>query len=124
MKISPHVSIYKFPITALSSITTRITGVALTGVFIGSGFFCLLPNKHQDNIQSTYKSFPQYVKNGINYIGLFPLCYHSLGGIRHLIWDKYPDFLTNIKVARSSQMLLGSSLLLTYSAEKILKKVI
>ena len=28
--VSPHVEIYAFPIVALSSITTRITGVALT----------------------------------------------------------------------------------------------
>ena len=34
MKISPHVNIYKFPITAISSITNRISGLYLTGVFI------------------------------------------------------------------------------------------
>tara|TARA_B100000424_G_scaffold115071_1_gene86771 strand:+ start:2341 stop:2715 length:375 start_codon:yes stop_codon:yes gene_type:complete len=124
MKISPHVSIYKFPIVALSSITTRITGVALTGMFIGSGFFCLLPSKHQQKVKSSYNAFPEHVKNGINYIALFPVCYHSLGGLRHFIWDKYPEYLSNIKVTRSSQFLFGSSLLLTYSAEKILKKVI
>jgi succinate dehydrogenase (ubiquinone) cytochrome b560 subunit len=28
--VSPHVTIYKFPITALSSITNRVTGVALS----------------------------------------------------------------------------------------------
>ena len=32
--ISPHVNIYKFPITAVSSITNRLTGLALTGLFI------------------------------------------------------------------------------------------
>ncbi len=30
---SPHVTIYKFPLPALTSITHRITGVALTGLF-------------------------------------------------------------------------------------------
>ena len=28
--VSPHVTIYKFPITALTSITNRVTGVALS----------------------------------------------------------------------------------------------
>jgi len=28
--VSPHLTIYKFPITALSSITNRVTGVLLT----------------------------------------------------------------------------------------------
>ncbi len=29
--VSPHVTIYKFPVVALSSITNRVTGVMLTG---------------------------------------------------------------------------------------------
>lgn len=33
--VSPHVTIYKFPITALTSITNRVTGVALS-----AGKFC------------------------------------------------------------------------------------
>jgi hypothetical protein len=28
--VSPHVTIYKFPVVAISSITNRVTGVALT----------------------------------------------------------------------------------------------
>ena len=35
-KISPHVEIYKFPITAISSITNRVTGLALTGYFLSA----------------------------------------------------------------------------------------
>ena len=35
--VSPHVTIYSFPITALSSITNRVTGVGLViGKFIGN----------------------------------------------------------------------------------------
>ncbi len=38
--MSPHVTIYKFPIGALTSITTRVTGVALTaGMFPPSILF-------------------------------------------------------------------------------------
>ncbi len=29
--VSPHVTIYKFPVVALSSITNRVTGVILSG---------------------------------------------------------------------------------------------
>ena len=39
-KISPHVQIYKFPITAISSITNRVTGLALTGYYLGFGMLC------------------------------------------------------------------------------------
>jgi succinate dehydrogenase/fumarate reductase cytochrome b subunit len=36
-KISPHVSIYKFPITAVTSILNRGTGVALSGMYVLAG---------------------------------------------------------------------------------------
>lgn len=29
--VSPHVTIYKFPVAAISSITNRVTGVVLSG---------------------------------------------------------------------------------------------
>lgn len=32
--VSPHVTIYKFPVAAISSITNRVTGVALTAGMI------------------------------------------------------------------------------------------
>ena len=35
MPVSPHVMIYAFPVVALSSITVRITGVALWGGMAG-----------------------------------------------------------------------------------------
>ena len=35
--ISPHVQIYRFPLTAISSITNRITGLGITGMYIGLG---------------------------------------------------------------------------------------
>ena len=43
--ISPHVNIYKFPLTAVSSITNRLTGLYLTGLFIGSGLYSLRTNE-------------------------------------------------------------------------------
>ena len=39
--VSPHVTIYKFPITAISSIANRATGIALS---VGKCFFLLLYN--------------------------------------------------------------------------------
>jgi succinate dehydrogenase/fumarate reductase cytochrome b subunit len=43
----------------------------------------------------------------------FPLVYHYLGGIRHMLWDKAPDSLTNEDVHNSSLMLIGSSAVLS-----------
>jgi succinate dehydrogenase (ubiquinone) cytochrome b560 subunit len=39
----------------------------------------------------------------------FPLLYHYLGGVRHVIWDKNPDLLTTDQVGKSSDILFGLS---------------
>ena len=118
-KVSPHVQIYKFPIAAISSITNRITGLGVTGMYIGLGS-SLLFNK---NVLDLYDKSHQTTKTLINYTILFPNIYHTLGGIRHFVWDKYPKYLTNVKAHNSSIAILGFSFISTIFTESyILKK--
>ena len=49
-KLSPHVTIYKFPITAISSIATRLSGVYLFGLFIGGGIIKLVNKRKTKNL--------------------------------------------------------------------------
>lgn len=119
-KISPHVEIYKFPITAISSITNRVTGLALTGYFLSAGFYCLCPYK--ENVNKKYESLDWKFKKLINYGIIFPLTYHTLGGIRHMAWDIKPNLLKNKAVAKSSLVLLGSSIVTTILAEHLISK--
>ena len=114
--ISPHVQIYKFPLTAISSITNRITGLGLTGMYIGLGTSCLL-NQNQTLIDKYDKS-NQIIKTGINYIILFPNIYHTYGGLRHFIWDKYPQYITNKLAHKSSIALFSISILSTILSER------
>ena len=109
MKISPHVSIYSFPISAITSILNRITGTALTGMYIGGGFSKI---GGYDMI-SFYESLSKLQKTGVDLCLLFPTIYHTFGGIRHFLWDAYPKLLTNQKVTRSSYFLLGISFVST-----------
>ena len=118
--ISPHVQIYKFPITAISSITTRLTGLGLTGLFIGYGSLCLFDK--QEIVNQKYKSLDSNYKKIINYSVLTPTVYHTLGGLRHFVWDKFPSkFLNNKAVAKSSILLFGLTLPITFVAEKFVK---
>ncbi len=39
----------------------------------------------------------------------FPLVYHYIGGVRHLVWDSNPELLTNDQVETSSWVVLVSS---------------
>ena len=64
MKISPHVNIYKFPLTAISSITNRISGLYLTGIFISGGILLGLDKKNY--IIDKYDKLETYQKKMIN----------------------------------------------------------
>ena len=114
--LSPHVQIYKFPITAISSITNRITGLILTGYFVGGGISCFTDAK----LKNLYYQLNPISKKLVDYSILFPLNYHTLGGIRHYIWDKYPDYLNNKATKKSSYILFGASIGLTFISERVL----
>ena len=100
--ISPHVTIYKFPITALTSITTRVTGVAFSGMYVFTGLNCYT----NIDIKKIYNEQNFFIKKMINYSVLFPINFHTLGGIRHFIWDKNPKLLKNISVNNASYLLI------------------
>mgnify|MGYP001265336722 FL=1 len=115
--ISPHVDIYKFPITAISSITTRITGLGLTGYFVLGGISGFNNHKY---LKQKYDQLGKVEKNIVNYLVVFPGVYHTCGGIRHFVWDKFPHLMTNKKVALSSYVLFGLSTMITILSEKAL----
>lgn len=114
--ISPHIQIYKFPVTAISSITTRLTGLYLSGAFVGFGIL----NLSNYNYLDKYNKLDRKFKNAINYSLIFSSTYHSFGGIRHFIWDKYPKYLVNKSVAKSSYILFGTSIISTFLIDKLL----
>lgn len=113
--ISPHVNIYKFPVTALSSITTRLTGLYLSGLFIVGGVYNLTDQK--ETLYDKYMKLSDVPKRLFNYSIIFPITYHTYGGIRHFIWDKYPSLLMNKSVTRSSYILFGGSIFTTIMYE-------
>ena len=113
--ISPHVNIYKFPVTALSSITTRLTGLYLSGLFIVGGVYQLTDQK--ETLYDKYMKLSDVPKRLFNYSIIFPITYHTYGGIRHFIWDKYPSLLMNKSVTRSSYILFGGSIFTTIMYE-------
>ena len=121
-KISPHLSIYKFPITAISSITNRVSGMYITGIGLASCFFYLTNENTKNKLQTYYKDSNYYSKKVFNCILLYPFGYHFCGGIRHIVWDSYPQLLTNSGVAKSSKFLFAISLLPTIVLENKLSK--
>jgi len=115
--VSPHLTIYKFPITALSSITNRVTGVLLTVGVTGIGALSLAGI----DVPSTLSLIgtTSVIGHVAKFAVAFPLIYHYGGGLRHLLWDRYPQMLDTKQVEQSSYILIGTSALLSIGAAVI-----
>ena len=106
--ISPHLFVYKFPITAISSITARVTGLCCSAAYLGTGFVGLGGCERQ--VLAAYRERPAWQKGGAQWVMLFATSYHTLAGLRHLVWDANPGLLTTKQVARSSRVLFASAI--------------
>ena len=104
--ISPHASIYKFPVTAVSSIATRLSGLYMSGGYIGFG----IANLCGIDVKKNYNKLDKFQQMCFNYSFIIPSTYHTYGGLRHFLFDKYPSLLTNNRVAQSSYLLFGATI--------------
>lgn len=110
--LSPHLTIYKLPLTARLSILHRITGVGmvLAAILIVWWF-----------VAAVYS--PQYFATAdwllTSWVGilvmtgsLWALWYHFCNGIRHLVWDAGRSFDLAV-TERNNWIVLGGSVVLT-----------
>ena len=85
--VSPHLQIYRLPLTALLSITHRITGVILSfGILVL--VWVLIAAAHSAEYYALVTSHLQAWYGQVFLFGLlFALYLHFCNGIRHLFWD-------------------------------------
>ena len=85
--LSPHLSVYKFKYTLMTSILNRITGLALSAglLLLVCWLMAVAGGSHAQARAMRVLSLP-IMK--LVYAGLiFAFCYHLAAGIRHLVWD-------------------------------------
>jgi succinate dehydrogenase / fumarate reductase, cytochrome b subunit len=109
---SPHLQIYRLPLTGIISITHRITGILLSAglLLVIAIIFALSQGENAYlSMQGTANFWP--VK--IMYWGfIFALFFHLCHGVRHLIWDIGEGFEPE-KLHRFAVLELISATLLT-----------
>ena len=112
--VSPHVTIYAFPIAALTSITTRVTGCALSFGAAGLGIIEIVGGSGAAAAFASdfAATGGMALVAGAKFSVAFPVAYHYLGGLRHMIWDGNPEMLTNVDVEKASYALVGGSTLI------------
>jgi succinate dehydrogenase (ubiquinone) cytochrome b560 subunit len=108
--VSPHVTIYAFPITALSSITNRVTGVLLTLGAGGLGAIEIVAGPGSAlSVMETIGSQGFLITAPAKFAVAFPIVYHYAGALRHFGWDYFPQYLNNVDAEKSSYALFGAS---------------
>ena len=112
--MSPHLTIYAWPVTAISSITNRVTGVVLSFGCAGLGAIELLGGSGTSlALMQTVGSSGFVISSGAKFAVSFSLLYHYAGAIRHLVWDSKPELLTNVDAEKASWALIGGSAVLS-----------
>lgn len=121
-KLSPHVTIYKFPLSAISSITNRLSGLYLTGLFLGCGIYHLVPEPLQSKpLLEHWSQMDLYSQKAFHYSIIFPVIYHTFGGLRHFIWEYQPKYYTKNFGKYSSLFLFGGTFLASIGVEEYIQ---
>jgi succinate dehydrogenase / fumarate reductase, cytochrome b subunit len=85
--LSPHLQVYRLPLTGLISISHRITGVLLCLVFV----IVLAVGVALAAGEPTFFALQQALRSWIGQIvlwgGAFAFMFHLCHGVRHLLWD-------------------------------------
>lgn len=86
--LSPHLTVYRPQLTSITSIFTRITGNALivAGLMIVWWFAALATGPEAYAIANGF--ITSWLGGLIMALSVLALWYHTLAGVRHLIWDQ------------------------------------
>ncbi|MBL1264202.1 succinate dehydrogenase, cytochrome b556 subunit [Candidatus Methylomicrobium oryzae] len=110
--LSPHLQVYRLPLTAVLSITHRITGVLLSAGLLS--VVCLLSALAAG--PEAYASAQAIAGSGgmrfLSWAFIYALFFHLCHGIRHLIWDAGQGFEAGT-LNRYAWIELTASVLLT-----------
>lgn len=110
--LSPHLTIYRPQWTSMTSILVRITGNALivAGLMIVWWFVAAAAGPDAFAIANGFLT--GWFGDLVLFLSLLGLWYHTLGGLRHLVWDS-GRMLDVERSEMAGQMMMVLAVLLT-----------
>ncbi|RBI84092.1 succinate dehydrogenase, cytochrome b556 subunit [Rhodosalinus halophilus] len=110
--LSPHLQVYRPQLTSVTSIFVRITG---NGLIVGAlmvVWWLLAAATGPEHFATADAVLRSWFGDIVLFLSLWALWYHSLGGIRHLIWDSGRGL--DLKSSYTmGYIMIGGSVLLT-----------
>jgi succinate dehydrogenase / fumarate reductase, cytochrome b subunit len=110
--LSPHLSVYKFKYTLVTSILNRLTGIALSFALLLLAYWLMSVASGTLAQQRAQRLLGLPPLKLLYAAFLFAFCYHLCAGIRHLVWDTGHG-LERAQSQRSAWLVVSASLLLT-----------
>ena len=110
--LSPHISIYRPQLTSMTSILTRITGNALLITTLLIVWWFLAAAISANAFAAADGILTSWFGDIVMVLSLLGIWYHTLAGIRHLIWDTG----SMLEIGRAEMLgwiCLGGSVVLT-----------
>lgn len=110
--LSPHLSIYRPQLTSMTSILTRIAGNSLLLAALLIVWWFLAAATSPEYFAIADGVITSWFGDLIMILSLWALWYHSLAGIRHLIWDQ----AIGLEIETAEKMgwaVIGGSVILT-----------
>ncbi|CAI6298167.1 unnamed protein product [Periconia digitata] len=111
--VSPHLTIYRPQITWYGSMFNRLTGIILSGGLYVFGFAYLAAptlgwHLESQSLIATVAGWSAFTKASAKFAVAMPFFYHSLNGVRHLVWDM-GRAMTNKAVMQTGWGVVGAS---------------
>jgi len=85
--LSPHLTIYRPPITMTMSIVHRITGAALYFGTLLFAWWLIAASVSESYFEFVNGIYGSWLGRLVLFGYTWALIHHMLGGIRHLVWD-------------------------------------
>ena len=109
--LSPHLTIYRPQMTSISSIFVRITGNALLVSTLLLIWWLLAASSSAAAFAVADYVITSWFGDIIMMLSLWALWYHTLGGVRHLIWDTGRGLELKSAERMGWMMIIGSLML-------------
>ena len=109
--LSPHLTIYRPQMTSISSIFVRITGNALLVSTLLLIWWLLAASSRAAAFAVADYVITSWLGDIVMVLSLWALWYHTLGGVRHLIWDTGRGLELKSAERMGWMMIIGSLML-------------
>lgn len=109
--LSPHLTIYRPQLTSMTSIFVRLTGNAVIIAALMIVWWFVAASAGPETFATANGFLTSWFGDLVLFLSTWAIWYHTLGGVRHLIWDMGRGLDVGKSEAMGIIMIIGSVLL-------------